>query len=282
MVVYLDGIFLLNALLDYLVLLLTASLSGGRLRRLRFTLCAVLGGLYGTACVLPGGSWLGSGCGRLGFGVLLCVLAFGRHGLLRRISLFAAVAAGLAGLTLGLALLLAQTPALTQGLRRIHGRELLAAAVLGRLLLGGVLRGGARHGRGELCRLSLRRGERRTSVTLLYDTGNTLCDPVSGRAVPVVYWRAIAELWTKEERAVLGDLRQPEASLCRLAELGTHCRLLPYRSVGVAEGLLLLLRLDEVQGAGKQYGAMWVALSPTPVSDGGGYDGLWNEEEAEA
>ena len=45
-VVYLDSVFLFNALLDYLLFLSTARLAGIPLRRRRYLLCGVLGGLY--------------------------------------------------------------------------------------------------------------------------------------------------------------------------------------------------------------------------------------------
>ena len=57
-VVYLDSVFLFNALLDYLLFLSTARLAGIPLRRRRYLLCGVLGGLYAAAVFLPGGGFL--------------------------------------------------------------------------------------------------------------------------------------------------------------------------------------------------------------------------------
>lgn len=54
MVVYLDRVFLLNLLVDYLLLLSAAQLSGRTLSRLRLLLCAAGGGLYAAATFLPG------------------------------------------------------------------------------------------------------------------------------------------------------------------------------------------------------------------------------------
>ena len=45
-VVYLDRVAVLNLLVDYLLLLATATLAGTPLRRLRFGVCAALGALY--------------------------------------------------------------------------------------------------------------------------------------------------------------------------------------------------------------------------------------------
>ena len=53
-VIYVDTLFLLNALVDYLLLLCAARLAGEPLKRLRFALGAVLGGGYAVAIFLPG------------------------------------------------------------------------------------------------------------------------------------------------------------------------------------------------------------------------------------
>lgn len=53
-VIYVDTLFLLNTMVDYLLLLASARLAGEPLARLRFALGAVLGGLYAVAIFLPG------------------------------------------------------------------------------------------------------------------------------------------------------------------------------------------------------------------------------------
>ena len=45
-VIYVDTLFLLNALVDYLLLLAAARLAGEPLRRVRFALGAILGGCF--------------------------------------------------------------------------------------------------------------------------------------------------------------------------------------------------------------------------------------------
>ena len=73
-VVYLDSVFLFNALLDYLLFLSTARLAGIPLRRRRYLLCGVLGGLYAAAVFLPGGGFLTETLVKAGVGLLLALL----------------------------------------------------------------------------------------------------------------------------------------------------------------------------------------------------------------
>ena len=72
------------------------------------------------------------------------------------------------------------------------------------------------------------------------------------------------------------ELRDPVALLERLDRQGWHgrCRLLPYQAVGVECGMLLALRLDGARVGAEEWGRLLLALSPTPLSDGGGYCAL--------
>jgi len=94
-----------------------------------------------------------------------------------------------------------------------------------------------------------------------------------GAAAVIALLRELVPELRLEER---GRLMDP-VSLLREAEgrgdsLGL--RLLPYRAVGVECGLLLALRLDRAEYGGKACRGCLTALSPTPVSDGGGYCAL--------
>ena len=53
-VVYVDSVFVLNGLMDYLLLLVTARLAGIPLRRRRYLLAALAGAAYAVAVFLPG------------------------------------------------------------------------------------------------------------------------------------------------------------------------------------------------------------------------------------
>ena len=53
-VIYIDRVFALNLVLDYMLLLICARLAGTPLRRLRFLLCAAGGAFYAAAVFLPG------------------------------------------------------------------------------------------------------------------------------------------------------------------------------------------------------------------------------------
>lgn len=272
MVVYVDIAFFLNCLADAAALCVTGRLVGLPLEPKRVLAASLLGGTYGALCALPGLGAAASLPFQLAAAAGLVRLAFGRREeFLRRLLLFFLLSCAMAG-------------ALVAGGRLLRERDALAALNWPVFFLAGgtcfavlsvVFRGGARHGAaGQLCPCAVERDGRTASLTALLDTGSTLTDGLSGRPVLTVYWAALEPLWTAGEKAALACLETEGAARC-LERLGGGFRLLPYRAVGVRSGLLLCFRADGAAVGGRRLGPVTVALSPTPVSDGGGYAALW-------
>ena len=98
---------------------------------------------------------------------------------------------------------------------------------------------------------------------------------VAGGPQEVAEADKIEELLPPGVRPGSAELRDPTGVFERLNDpWRRRFRLVPYRAVGVEQGLLLALRLDNVQVGEEEQGPMLAALSPTPVSDGGGYQAL--------
>lgn len=280
-VVYLDSLFLLNAVMDYLLLLCSARLAGEELHRLRMAAGGVLGGVYAAATVLPGMEFLLHPVYKIGSAVLMVVIGLGKsRRLLRQSVIFLALACAFGGGVLAVGLLGGRGMSLDGGII-YSGMDikivLLSAAGCYAVFTLALSRVG-RHTvqTGELVPTKLRIFDREISFTSLLDTGNTLTDPVSGRSVMVAEADRITPLFPSEHTPMVEDLIAPAQALSRL-NTGVwrgRFRLLPYRSVGVECGLLLAVRMDHVYLNEEDQGAMLVALSPTPVSDGGGYRAL--------
>ena len=279
-VIYVDTLFLLNAAVDYLLLLASARLAGEPLARLRFLLGAALGGLYAVAIFLPGLSFLARPPCRLAAAVLMVLAAFWKsRRLLRQVVIFLALSCAFGGGVLAIGLLGGRGLTLSNGVL-YSGMDLKivllsAAGCYGALTL--LFQRTGRHtaAAGELRPVRLTLGERQVSLIALVDTGNTLTDPATGRPVLVAEADCVEELLPPGIRPSPADLRDPAGALERLEDpWRRRFRLLPYRSVGVDRGLLLAVRVDQVQVGEEDRGPMLAALSPTPVSDGGGYRAL--------
>lgn len=275
MVVYVDIVFLLNCLADGAALYATGRLSGLPVGKRRLLAAALLGGTYGALCVLPGWGVLASPLPQAAAAAGLVWLAFGRRGaFLRQLLLFFILSCALGGALVAVGRLLEMEEGLA-ALARLDWRVFLLAGGSCFLVLSVVFRGGAHHAvAGQLCRFVLERRGRRAALTALLDTGHTLTDGLTGRPVLTVYWEALEPLWTVEERLILARLERDGGAEC-LARLGPGFRLLPYQAVGVSGGLLLCFQAERAVIDGAQAGPVTVALSPTAVSDGGGYTALW-------
>ena len=105
-VVYIDLLFLLNLIANYLLLLAAGRMAGAVLMRWRIGLGAAAGALYAVLVFLPGMGWLAHWVCKLAAGVLMALIAFGgEQYLLRVVVLFFGASAALAGAVLGLELL---------------------------------------------------------------------------------------------------------------------------------------------------------------------------------
>jgi len=250
MTVYLDLIILFNFLVDFLLLLGTNRLCGYPPSPGRAALAALLGGIYGGACVLPGFRFLGNIVWRLISLALMAVLAFGVS--------FSALRRGLVFSFLSMAL---------GGIVVCMGRggfwPVLAAAALLALICRFGFRG--KLDTNSYVPVELHYGDKHIQLTALRDTGNTLRDPVTGASVLVV--------GADTARILTGLTMQQLENPMETIHIIPGLRLIPYRSVGQKGGLLLALRLKDVK-IGNWKGSSLVAFAPQKLSVEGEYQAL--------
>lgn len=252
MCVYLDVLLLLNFGVDLLLILGTNRLAGCPPGLLRGSFAAAMGAAYAGLCFLPGFAFLGNTLWRLVSLGGMSLVAFGKDaGALRRGALFVFLSMALGGIALGLG---------NGGFWALLGA---AAGVAGLCAVG--FRG--RADGAQYVPVELIHAGQKTRLTALVDTGNTLCDPITGMQVLV----AGADVG----RAVLGlterQLADPVGTVARGEIPGL--RLIPFRAVGSAGGLLLALRLDEVRINGRPAGNI-VAFAPQSFGKAETYQAL--------
>lgn len=242
MVVYLDLVMLLNFLVDGLLLLATNRLAGYPPGWKRVAWAAALGGIYAGICMLPQGGILGGTFFRVAVLAAMAVIAFGwNRSALRRGTVFVLLSLALGGIA--------------QGLNERGFFSLVLAA-------GGVA---------TLCHFGLKNPigaqqyqpveliwkGRKILLTALVDTGNTLRDPITGAAVLVAGSDVAQRMGIRR-----GYVEDPIAGLAS-AEL-PGARLIPYRAVGCARGMLLGVRCEMVRLNGQRISPL-VAFAPEVV-----------------
>lgn len=280
-VVYIDSVFVLNAVMDYLLLLSAARLAGLPLRRRRYFLAALAGGAYAAAVFFPGCGFLAAMPVKLAAGVLLGLIAYGgEERLLRLLLLFFSVSCGMAGCVLGLGLLAGSGVPVINGVfyTNVDAKVLLIASAAAYIILSVVFRAAAKHGaEGKLLPVRVCIEGRTVELTALWDSGNGLQEPGGSRSVLVVSPGGLDFVLPKEARRLLAlkPLQAPEELLEPLREAAPSLRprLLPYHAVGTPGGLLLAVRTEWTEVAGVRYPGLTAALSPTAL--GTGYTALW-------
>lgn len=280
-VVYIDSVFVLNAVMDYLLLLASARLAGLPLRRGRYFLAALAGGAYAAAVFLPGCGFLAAMPVKLAAGVLLGLIAYGgEERLLRLLLLFFSVSCAMAGCVLGLGLLTESGIPVVNGIfyTNVDAKVLVIASAAAYVVLTVVFRTAAKHGaEGRLLPVRVCIGGRTVELTALWDSGNSLREPGGSRPALVTAPGGLDAVLPREIRSLLTPqaLQAPEALLepLRRAAPSLRPRLLPYHAVGTPGGLLLAIRTDWTEIAGKPYPGLTAALSPTAL--GTGYTALW-------
>jgi stage II sporulation protein GA (sporulation sigma-E factor processing peptidase) len=284
-VIYLDSLFLLNAIVDYLLLLATARLTGAPFSRLRLLAGAAVGAGYAAALFLPGLGWLDHPLCRLCAALVMVLAAFGgQRRLLRALLSFFGLAAAFGGGIYAISLPGGRGLTLSNGVfcSVMDLRVILLSAAGCYVLLTLVFRRVGRHtaASGEIRTAVLTLEGRRCAFPVLLDTGNTLTDPATGRPVLVAEGALAAPLFPSGAAPSPQALSAPACALETLSAgpLRGRLRLLPYQAVGVERGLLLALRLDSLRVGVRDYGKALVALSPNPLTDGGGYGGLIGPE----
>ncbi len=269
MVVYGDMVFLLNLLINYTLLRGAARLGGAAPKLLRLWLGSAIGGLYSVMVFVPGLDWLNTAICKWITAAAMLLCAFGRkRSTVRLAVVFGALSLVLCG-TVYAFHCMGKAPASAGGylFYPVSWSTLLLTAfsvsMACRFLLPPL-----NHGSNSTVPITLYRDGKRLHLTALRDSGNTLRDPLSGSEVLTVYWRALSPLLppivTQE------SIADPTMLLPSLRELSP--RLIPYRAIGTDCGILLAIPLEITIGKESRIGL--VALSPTPVSDGGAYEAL--------
>ena len=222
--VYADVLFVKNLWMDALLLVVTAWIWDYETRPARIAAASVLGSAG--SCFL---TVMSARTGGAGYFLGTLILAFAMTGTAypwreHPCRLFRGVlSVYLEGTALG---------GMTRYLEQFHPLAGVWFLVLGSLAAGAVLAGELwrkreRRNRLLTCRVTLKHGRTRMEVEALYDTGNSLRDPVSGKPVSIVDTDILRELLDGSETENLP-------------------RFVPYRTIS-QEGILQAYVLDEME-----------------------------------
>ena len=262
-IIYLDSLFLLNLVIDYLLLSCSAIVCGLRTKRLRYLAGALLGAGYAVASLLPGCGFLSSAPMKLVSALLMALAAYGgEKSLLRCALVFLSVSAAFGGFLYCITL--------AGGYPAFDLRTLLLAFALCYLLLSLLFGYRVRRSDRQRVEVALSLGGRTVRFMALVDTGNELRDPISGAPVLLVCPHAVEPLFAGHEELLRRDPVSFLEEADRLPMLRGRVRLIPYSAVGVT-GMLGAFRPEGVSVDGEARELM-AAVSEKVWGDG--YEGI--------
>ncbi|MBR3848468.1 MAG: sigma-E processing peptidase SpoIIGA [Oscillospiraceae bacterium] len=271
--VYVDILFIINLIINYLLLFVTAHIATLRISRLRLSLAASFGALYAVLSFFPKLSILTFLPIKLLIAAAMVFLAFGRNHFLRAFLVFFVCSLFLAGLCL---LAPSVISSVSGGVYYINISfpVLLLSTLIAYILLRLVFlrRGG---GEKKICNVTVKNNGNEISLRALVDTGNSLRAPQTNARVVICAYDTIRCILPTGVRNVLDKHRDKSFSLAfdKLSELARFS-LIPCRTVGVSFSLLLAFTPDEVCIEKKISKGAICVISETPVSDGSGYNAI--------
>ena len=272
--VYIDLYFFINFSMDFLCLYLTARILSERLSPLRGILASVIGGVYACAVLLLGVGGVGGFAVDLAVGIVMTAVALAKTGGFKRIFLqalvFAATSTALGGIMTALFYLFNRT-GIFDFVRETDGDGIsvwiffILALISGLLtLLGG--KGLTRRLSASDVTLEITVGGRSVRLRGISDSGNLLCEPMTGKPCVIVDRARLASVLPSELVCPEGgDALSALGGLCE--ETRKRVVLIP-ASTATGEGMLVGLRAERIvieAGGKKREADAVIALSDVEV-----------------
>lgn len=281
-VIYIDELFIINFIVNYLILLATAKVCAKRASRWRLALAAVIGSLYAVLSVLPDMDFLNNFLIMVVCAVIMVLIVYGgQQGLIRIGVIFFAISAAFGGAVFAVSLI---TGSPTDRITISFKVLIIAFGICYGVLSVIFARMGRLKSHGGTVKAVVTKAGKRAEFLALIDTGNSLIDPLTGAGVIISELEPLKPLLTNEIQNILEDY-SAESIMEVFERLGPYGKgysffLVPYTAVGIGSSFLIGFRPDEVVIGGAKKKKMSVAISPTCVSDGGIYTALINGDAA--
>ena len=238
---------LLHIFVSFLLILASKQVFSEFIHPVRAILGALAGGVYCSACAVPGLGFLNGGVWYFVSLILTCLLSFGiDRETVKPAAMYCLLRTAMDGLA---------------GAGNQQQTLLWASLFCGVCLTGiWVSRHKRRYLPVELCF-----GEKTAKLQGLVDTGHSLRDPITGRQVLIV-GADVAQMLTGFTSQQLAD---PVENIGKIPGL----RLIPYQSVGKSQGLLLALPMQSGR-IGHRKTSVVVAFAPQILDETGKFQAL--------
>ena len=282
MVIYLDELLVINAIIDYALLRVTAKVMGHLRNRRRMLLAAVAGAVYAVCVCLPRLTAIGHPLVRIAVGISMGITVFGwNRSCVRKTMMFFLLAATLGGIVYALSHMLGGVVGIWNGViyADLSVPLLLAATGLTYALLSlfPSLGAGKPQTARQILTATAALSGRTSTFSVLADTGCMVADPLTSRPVIVAAPEAVAPLLPPRMLAALVGGTDPVEVIASYS--GGELRLHPLfcRSVSGTETLLAAFQPTSLILDGHDHPAL-IAVSPRGFAGETAFSAVINAE----
>jgi len=250
--VYIDVLFVVNLIINYILLYAAATLVHLKKIKLRMWAAAGLGALYALMIFFPDFSLLYTTISKLLISMLIVAAAFPFFSLrtyIKALTIFYMVSFGFGGCVLGVFYFTdigAKLGAIYSNGIFYFNLPWTVLALSGALFyfsvkIAGILSVKFSGGKVLRKKLRIRLGENIAEITALLDTGNALIDPITLSPVIIAEYRLLKDLFSEDIRKGLDRLGSDNLTwvMTEVTEKGLRTRLIPFSSIGRENGMLL-------------------------------------------
>lgn len=227
--------------MDFISLWAAAALTSSRRSAMRMSLAAALGALYGVAAVIIGIDGILTYISAAAVSIAMCAISFGKCGSIFGLIKCSALIWGSGALLGGIMTVVMTSFGRTHSAagNRVGTPFAAAAAIAAALvyLTVRLLRSKTRQKKADI---TVKYGDKSLSFTALCDSGNLLCDPISGDPVIVVASGTLQRLTGEKISTALAD-----CDIDTLSSLSLPVRIIPHNSAG-GSGTACALLPDKV------------------------------------
>lgn len=288
--VYIDVLLIENFFMNFLLLYLLSRFTKNKTCIWRLIASAIFGAMYVIIVFFPGLQFFYTILIKFSVSVIMIIIAFFPLKILaviRSIFLFYLEAFIFGGLLLGTLFLK------SSALNTVNGALLVESPtpsptflILGSIVATIITKYGfdffENHSINEKLKLKLEivLNNQSCVLTALIDTGNSLKDPITNEPVIIVYYKAIFDILPEELKEVIEHDYSYEIFKSRVIKsvLKSRIRIIPYKALGVENGLLLGVKVDliisEQSGISTMIKEPVIAFYNMPISNMGDYQAL--------
>jgi len=256
--VYADVILLENLIMNYLILWSTARLTRYSYSKVKLVIASALGSVYAVLSYFPEYSYLFSFFIKILFSILIVIVAYTPayfHLLLKLTGIFYIVSFIFGGAAFGLFYFINGLNLTSNGISFIKDFpiKILVVAVVAAYFTIRYSWDYVQHRIKRerlIVRVEMSFDKKQLSMDALVDTGNSLKDPITDAPVMITDYSMIRELMPEDIQKVFEQSGENElnaiAEIMSISKWATRFRIIPFKSLGRENGMLIGFRPDVV------------------------------------